>query len=231
MRTVALIPAFNEAQRVTSTVMAAFSVEGIDSVIVIDDGSSDATADLARAAGAEVLVLPANAGKGAALDAGLASAGFFDVLLLLDADLGESAAQASLLLEPLLAGAADMAIARFPRPAGKAGFGLVKGLARWGIRRLGGGFDAQAPLSGQRALTAAASRVVAPFAFGYGVEVALTVRALRAGLRVVEIETTMSHAATGRDIGGFLHRGRQFAHVLNALIRLATEKSEPTTPA
>ncbi len=118
-----------------------------------------------------------------------------------------------------------MSIAAFPRPQAKAGFGLVKGLARWGISALGGGFQATAPLSGQRAISRECFQAVRPFASGYGVEVALTVRALRRGMRVVEVETTMSHAATGRDVAGFVHRGRQFVHVSMALIRLTFERS------
>lgn len=223
MRTVALIPAYNESARVASTVRAAVALDDVGAVIVVDDASTDDTAALAGEAGATVVRLERNAGKGGALEAGMAAAGDPDIVLLLDADLGETASQADRLLEPVVAGRADMSIAGFPRPAGKAGFGLVKGLARWGIRRLGGPFDAKAPLSGQRALNRAALDACRPFESGYGVEVALTVRALRAGLRVTEVETTMAHAATGRDLAGFAHRGRQFAHVLAALARLARE--------
>jgi glycosyltransferase involved in cell wall biosynthesis len=170
-----------------------------------------------------------NAGKGAALDSGLAAiGGDADVLLLLDGDLRETASQGALLLAPVLAGEADMTVAAFPKPDGKAGLGLVKGLARAGIRLLGGraarDFRATAPLSGQRALSREALAVVTPFAFGYGVEVAITVRALRAGLRVLEVPTTMAHDATGRDAAGFAHRGRQFAHVAGALMRLALDR-------
>jgi hypothetical protein len=73
-------------------------------------------------------------------------------------------------------------------------------------------------------MTRACWERVTPFAFGYGVEVALTVRALRSGLRVLEVQTTMSHDATGRDAVGFAHRGRQFLHVARALARLALER-------
>jgi len=228
MSVTVLIPAHDEAARIGASVAAALEIPGVERVLVIDDASDDATADLAEAAGAEVLRLSTNLGKGAALDAGLervrASA---DVLLMLDGDLGASAAQGALLLEPLLSGEAAMTVAAFPRPAGKAGFGLVKGLARFGIRALGGAagrsFPATAPLSGQRAMTRECWERVTPFAFGYGVEVALTVRALRSGFAVVEVPTTMSHDATGRDTAGFAHRGRQFVHVARALMRLAVE--------
>jgi glycosyltransferase involved in cell wall biosynthesis len=225
MRTVILIPAHNEAERIGSTLDALASVPGIDEIVVVDDASTDDTARVAGTRGATVIQLEHNVGKGGALEAGAAAAGDPDVLLLLDGDLGQTASQATALLGPVLEGEADMSIARFPKPAGKAGFGLVKGLARWGIRRLGGPFDAHAPLSGQRALTRNAVAAVRPFESGYGVEVALTVRALRAGLRVVEVETTMTHAATGRNLAGFVHRGRQFIDVARALVRLTRERA------
>lgn len=223
-----LVPAHEEAARIGATVTAALGIPGVTRVLVIDDASTDATADLAAAAGAEVMRLPDNLGKGAALDAGLARVrADADVLMMLDGDLGDSAAQGALLLAPVQAGEAAMSVAAFPRPAGKAGFGLVKGLARFGIRALGGpasrSFAATAPLSGQRAMTRACWERVTPFAFGYGVEVALTVRALRSGMTVVEVPTTMTHDATGRDAAGFSHRGRQFVHVARALVRLAFE--------
>lgn len=229
MSVIALIPGFNEADRIGATVTAARSIRGVDRVLVVDDGSTDSTAEIARVAGADVLSLGRNEGKGAALDAGIAHlAGEIDVLLLLDGDLADSADQGQLLLEPVAEGRADMAIATFPRPKGKAGFGLVKGLARWGIAQMGGGFAAQAPLSGQRALSARCLASVTPFAFGYGVEVALTVRALRAGMRVIEVPTSMTHAATGRDVAGFAHRGLQLVHVARALARLALEGRTPS---
>jgi len=228
MTIVILIPAFNEEQRVAATVSSVTTLA--DKIIVIDDGSTDETKAEALHAGANVLSLETNGGKGAALDAGLTAADSdWDVLLMLDADLGDSAGQAELLLGPVLAGEADMTIASFPKPEGKAGFGLVKGAARDGINSLGDpSFDAQAPLSGQRAMTRKTVDIVTPFAFGYGVEVALTIRALRAGLTVLEVPTTMTHAATGRDVAGFTHRGKQYLHVKRALRKLAAEARNST---
>lgn len=225
MAVIALVPAHNEAGRISATVTATASVAGIDRVVVIDDGSGDDTASLARAAGAEVIALPRNRGKGAALQAGLdAIRTDADIVVLLDADLGPSAGEATALLEPIVAGDADMTIAILPTPAGSGGFGLVKGLARLGIARLADGFQARSPLSGQRALNARAMKAAARFAHGYGAEVALTIRVVRAGLRVAEVPAPMTHAATGKDVAGFLHRGRQFADVLAALARVALER-------
>jgi glycosyltransferase involved in cell wall biosynthesis len=219
-----LIPAYNEAASIEATVRASLSVPGVTRVVVVDDGSDDDTDQAAEYAGAKVVRLMGNAGKGGALEAGAMRVENADIVVLLDGDLGATASQAALLLEPLLSGEADMSIATFPPPTGKAGFGLVKRLAAWGIRKYGGDFDASAPLSGQRAMTRECMATVRPFSAGYGVEVGLTVRALRAGFRIVEVPTTMTHAATGRDLAGFVHRGRQFTHVCFALIRLAREK-------
>ena len=55
-----------------------------------------------------------------------------------------------------------------------------------------------------------------PFAPGYGMEVGMTIDAVRAGRRVVEIELDLSHRATGRTPAGFLHRARQLLDVARA---------------
>lgn len=224
MRVSALVPAHNEAGRIAETVRAALSIDGVERVLVIDDGSDDETASRAAAAGADVLRLPANVGKGGALETGAEEVRDADVILLLDADLGQTASEGALLLDAVVKGHADMAVAVFPPPAVRGGFGLVKGTARRGISWLGDRrFVSEAPLSGQRALTADCLAAVRPFAPGYGAEVALTVRALRNGCRVVEVPTTMAHAATGRDLAGFTHRGRQLADVFSTLMSLVAE--------
>lgn len=218
-----LIPAHDEAARIADTIEAARAIPGVSRVVVVDDGSEDGTDHIAELCGAKVIRMAGQAGKGGALEAGAKRIENADVVLLLDGDLGATASQGALLLAPILAGEADMTIAAFPRPEGKAGFGLVMRLAQWGITRYGGAFQATAPLSGQRALTRECLEATRPFAAGYGVEVALTVRALRSGMRLVEVPTTMGHAATGRDLKGFVHRGRQFVHVGLALMRLSAE--------
>jgi hypothetical protein len=82
------------------------------------------------------------------------------------------------------------------------------GFARWAIRRRCG-LDLKAPISGQRALRYEVLRATTPFAGGFGMEMGMTIDAARAGYRVREIELDLEHRATGRTLGGFLHRGRQ----------------------
>lgn len=211
-----VIPAFNEADLVAATIQAARRLPGVAEVIVVDDGSSDATAARAREAGARVLSSGANQGKGAALTAGVAAARG-GALLFLDADLGPTAGEAAALLGALAAGA-DMAVARFPRQQHAGGLGLVRRLAQWGIRCLTGR-HMEAPLSGQRALTRAALQAALPLAPGFGVEVGLTLDVLRAGLEVVEVETAMQHRLTGRRPADFCHRGRQLRDVAITVLR------------
>lgn len=222
-KVVAIVPAFNEEKLIGRTVAALGDIPAITEVVVVDDASGDATAELAAGAGAMVIRLPRNMGKGAALNRGVAAVQA-DIYLLLDGDLGASAQQARLLLGPVLAGEADMTVAQFPPPRRQGGFGLVKGLARSGIKWYTG-LDVKSPLSGQRAMTRPVLERVFPFASGYGVEVGLTISAARAGFRVLEVPVQMTHAETGRDLRGFMHRGKQFWHIALVLVRLAFKRN------
>jgi hypothetical protein len=152
-----------------------------------------------------VLRLPRR-GKGQALTLGEREARPGE-LLLCDADLRGD-------LRPLLGRDADVRVAAFARRQG-GGFGIAKEAARRLIR-LRSGYDAGEPLSGQRALTQRARDAVFPLAAGFGCEAAMTVDAARAGLAVEERELDLEHRATGRDLRGFLHRGRQLRDILLA---------------
>ncbi len=129
------------------------------------------------------------------------------VIVLCDGDLGESAARLGPLVEAVRQGETDLAVAAFSKRVG-GGFGLAIGFAHWAIRRRCG-LVLRAPISGQRALTAQTLAQVLPFARGFGMEIGMTIDAARAGARVGEIDLDLSHRATGRTLGGFLHRARQ----------------------
>ncbi len=210
-----VFPAHNEAARIGASVRAAKALPEVAQVIVVDDGSDDETASLAERAGAKVIRLSANLCKAEALRQGvLAAVG--DVVLTLDADLGESVAEAARLLQEVTSGRADLAIATLPKRPHRGGLGLVVGLARFGIRRLTGRLM-QAPLSGQRACRRQALLELGDLGRGWQVEVRMTIQALRRGLSVVEVETAMTHRATGRRPKDVWHRGGQFVGVAQAL--------------
>lgn len=213
-----VIPAYNEEGTIAETVRAAGSIPGVMEVIVVDDGSRDTTADRAAGAGAKVLREPRNRGKGAALRRG-ASAAAGELLLLLDADLGASAKEGARLAEAISSGAADLAVATLPRGPHKGGFGLARRLAARGIERLTGR-AVREPMSGQRALRKVDLERIGGIWDGWQAEVAMTVMALRAGLRLVEVPCDMRHNLTGRDVRAVVHRLRQYLAVRRALARL-----------
>jgi glycosyltransferase involved in cell wall biosynthesis len=206
-----VVAARNEADRVGETIAALRDAFPGAPVWVADDASTDGTAEVAMAAGARVVSRGRPHGKGgnvtAAAEAALSEAAAPALVLLCDADLGRSAAALTALVVAVRAGECDLAVAAFGRRVG-GGFGVALGFARQAIRRLCG-FDAAAPISGQRAMRAEVLRATLPFARGYGMELGMTVDAVRAGYRVREYELDLTHRATGRDLAGFLHRGRQ----------------------
>jgi hypothetical protein len=212
---VALVPAFDRVDSIADTVTALSGVARIERIVVIDDGSTDGTAAAAVAAGAEVVVLPENRGKGGAVAAGVEATPEADVYLLIDADLARTAGAADLLLDPVLAGRADLVIGALPAAGGRGGFGLVRDLAARGIAKACG-LQVRAPLSGQRAVRAHLLRDLES-ADRFGLEVAMTIDAVRAGARVLEVDVPMDHRHTGRSLRGFAHRGRQGADIVHSL--------------
>jgi glycosyltransferase involved in cell wall biosynthesis len=224
-----VIPAKDEADRIAATVAAAGEIGGVELVVVVDDGSADGTAEAAERAGAIVVRHQRNRGKAAAMETGAAAVGERDErgrprhLLFLDADLGDTAAGAAPLVGPVRDGEADMTIGVLPRQVRTdgtkaGGHGFVVRLARQGIHASTGWVPEQ-PLSGQRCLTREAYDAAVPLAAGFGVETALTIDLGRKGFRIVEVPIEVRHRATGTDVRGQLHRGKQFLHVGRALAR------------
>ena len=205
-----LVAARDEAVRIAETVKALRERFPGAEILVADDGSRDGTAAAAHAAGARVVRLPRR-GKGQALTLAEREPKP-GALLLCDADVSGD-------LAPLLDADADLAVAAFARRQG-GGFGLAKGAAR-AIVRASTGFHAKEPLSGQRLLSPAARAACFPLAAGFGCEVRCTIDAARAGLRIAEVELPLTHRATGRDVAGFAHRGRQLLDLLLAAGPLA----------
>jgi glycosyltransferase involved in cell wall biosynthesis len=217
-RRAAIVAARNEADSVGATFGAlAAALPGVE-LWLADDASDDGTAERGMAAGATVVGRGRPHGKGAnvtaAAEAMLSAGPEPEVVLLCDADLGDSAASLARLVEAVEAGECDLAVAAFAQRIG-GGFGVALGFARWAIRRLCGARPS-APISGQRAMTGGLLRELIPFADGFGMEIGMTVDAVRAGKRVGEYELDLRHRATGRTLGGFAHRAvqlRDFARV------------------
>jgi glycosyltransferase involved in cell wall biosynthesis len=212
--TIVILTARDEADRLVLTLDALSRAFPGAAVVVGDDGSEDATAELARSAGAEVVSGGRTIGKGGtatlAARRALELGGPETVYLLCDGDLGDSAMRLDA-LERAVHDGADLAVAAFATRAG-GGFGFAVGFAGWAIRRRTG-LELRAPISGQRALTS-----VLPFAPRFGMEIGMTIDAVRAGLGVVEVELDLRHRATGRDWRGFAHRARQLGDFVRVYV-------------
>lgn len=201
-----LIPAFEEASNVGRVVRVALNTR-LGPVLVVDDGSEDGTADAAEAAGAKVLRLPENLGKGGALAAGAAEL-TEDVLVLLDADLvGLIPDQLHDLVRPVVSGDADMTRGSFTR-------------GRW---RTTAAQKIAPQLSGQRAVLRSKLLSVPGLAESrYGVEVAITRAAKERSWRLVEVELPgVSQVMKEEKLGkwfGFMARLKMYRDVLLTLV-------------
>ena len=171
-RVSAIIPAYNEAQNVASVLRVLKEVPEIYEIIVVDDGSFDNTADVARQNGAIVLSLPENQGKGGAMKAG-ASIARGDVVLFLDADLvGLTVEHVRELVVPVLMGDSEATVGIFE--GGRASTDWAQAVAPF--------------LSGQRALR---RQLLVGFEHidmsGYGVELQLHRQLKRMGIQPREV--------------------------------------------
>jgi glycosyltransferase involved in cell wall biosynthesis len=201
-----LIPAFDE-QATIATVVTTALASGLGPVVVIDDGSRDATASAAASAGAGVVRLAVNRGKGGALAAG-ASTVTQEFVVLLDADLvGLAAEHVVALAKPVLTGAADMTR------------GVFKG-GRWSTT-LAQRITPQ--LNGQRCLRRSALLSVPGLEESrYGVEVAITRHGIDAGWRLVEVPLwgvtqVMKEEKRGL-LKGLLVRATMYLQIIRSLV-------------
>jgi glycosyltransferase involved in cell wall biosynthesis len=191
MRAVALIPAFNEARTIRAVVEGVRAA--VDRVIVVDDGSTDGTADRAREGGAEIAAHTANLGKGLAVRTGLARVfeGAFTHVLLLDGDLQHLPEEASSLLAEAAATGADVVIGerRFER--------LRMPASRYHTNRIGSrllswfvGTPVHDTQCGFRVFRVDALRRLQLRATGYEIETEMLVKVRRRGGRLAAVPIT-----------------------------------------
>lgn len=201
-RPLAIIPAFNESESIERTLSSLRECVDVD-VVVIDDGSSDGTADIARASGVPVLELPFNLGIGGALRTGFVYAvrNGYSTGFQFDADGQHDPREVERLLEPLSRGADMVVGSRFAGIEPGYSVGGARRLAmkslRWLVRQILGQ-DFTDTSSGFRSFN---RRMLEHFAREYPDEYMESVEALliakRAGFSVVEIPTKMAGRTGG----------------------------------
>lgn len=135
-----------------------------------------------------------------------------DIIGFLDGDLGSSASEVEKLIIPIINDECDVTIAKFPPAKKKGGLGFVKNLAKNSVYEMTG-VELTSTLSGQRIFKKEVLEIFDEIPFGYGVEVGMTIDILKNNFKIKEILVNMTHSETGRDLKGFIHRGKQFYHI------------------
>ncbi len=208
-----LIPAYNEAARLGRVVETALSAK-LGPVLVVDDGSTDATAAVAKEAGAQVLRLPHNLGKGGAVFEG-AKRLQTDVVVMIDADLtGLAETHLYALAEPVLEGDVEM----------------TRGIFVGGRWRTTTAQRIAPQLNGQRGVVREQLLEVTGLKGSrYGVEIAITKHAKRSRWRTVDIampgvSQIMKEEKRGV-VPGFIVRLRMYREILGTWFRSLTREN------
>lgn len=194
-----IIPALNEAGNIYSLVQEVLAVASVQ-VIVVDNGSTDATAQEARTAGAQV-VHEARQGYGYACAAGVAAAKKADILVFLDGDYSSLPGELPIVLAPILSGEADLVLGSRYRghiapgampPHQRFGNWLVARLMNWlyglSLTDLGPYRAIRRPLLEQLDMR--------EMTFGWPTE--MLTKAARHGARLVEVPVSFRNRRAGR---------------------------------
>ena len=215
-----IIPAYNEENKIKNTLESITDIDEINEILVIDDGSSDKTSEIAKSIHnkkIKVFTLEKNMGKGYALNYGLKIAmKNSSIIGFLDGDLGRTSSEVKKLIIPILNNEVDVTIAKFPPATKKGGLGFVKRLAKESVLEMTGK-ELDSTLSGQRIFKKEVLEKFKEIPYGYGVEVGMTIDILKYGYTIKEVLVNMTHSETGRNLAGFIHRGKQFYHIKKVL--------------
>ncbi len=204
-RITVIIPALNESASI-SHVIRDIPQSMVSEIIVVDNGSIDGTADIARQAGARV-VYESHRGYGAACLAGIASAEKPDIIVFLDGDYSDYPDELSLLAEPIINDEADLVIGS--RMAGANVRRVLLPQAYWGNRlatfllRLLYGFKFT-DLGPFRAIRAQSLKALGMCDRDFGWTIEMQIKAVRQGLRIQEMPVRYRHRIGTSKISGTL---------------------------
>ncbi|MDP3066654.1 MAG: glycosyltransferase [Methanobacteriaceae archaeon] len=178
-----IIPAFNEHETVGEVVKVVASLKYVNEIIVVDDGSTDFTAEVAREAGATVISHVKNRGKGAAIKTGFSNSKG-DVAVFLDADIQNLTTQkVEKIIKPILIGEADVTKTKFKREGGRVTELTAKPLLNFFFPEI----KFEQPLSGQFAARRSFLKNI-KLEDDYGVDVGIVLDADVRGMRIKEVD-------------------------------------------
>ena len=211
-----VIPAYLEAEAIGTIVRE--TAEAGYSVVVVDDGSTDATATVARRAGAHVVIHPVNLGQGAALQTGIEYALRRDAsfIVTFDADGQHQVADIDAMLAPLVEGRADFALgSRFlGHVIGAPASRLMLLRIATAFTRLTSGLDLTDVHNGLRAMTRRGSRQIwlRQNRMAHASEILDQIAA--SGLPYIEVPVTVHYSSYS------LAKGQRMTNVINILVDL-----------
>ena len=212
MRTLIIIPAYNEELTIGSVVALA---RKYGDVLVVDDGSSDRTSEIAQKAGAVLIRHDSNRGKGAALGTGFeyALSKNYDVVVTLDGDGQHNPDEIPLILEPIVRGEADLVIGSRYLNGSRKKIPLYRRIGLWVLNK-GTQMAAEVNVdsqSGFRAITRRALRTLNLNSTDYSIETDMVVKARDAGIRIAEVPINVRYDVPKR------HKKNPLSHGLGVL--------------
>ncbi|AZT90808.1 glycosyltransferase family 2 protein [Caldicellulosiruptor changbaiensis] len=218
-KVVCLIPAYNEEKRIGSVIEVVKKCKLVDEIYVIDDGSEDKTAEVAKEKGAHVLKLYQNMGKSYAIFYGVENTQS-DIVLMLDADLiNLKVEDVQNLILPVLEDKADMTIGIFSE--GRFSTDLAQKISPF--------------LSGQRSIKRWVFDKILESRkdikdLGYAIEIILTEYAKKLNLRVLTVELPhVSHVMKEEKLGffkGAQHRMKMYREIIKGYVNLKKSRDE-----
>lgn len=195
---VAIIPAYNEEKALADVIGKTF--EHVDEVIVVDDGSSDKTSEVAIEAGARVIKHSVNLGKGEALKSGFKAVGDDSIIITIDGDGQHNPSEIPDLVRPIIEDGADLVNgSRYMNgpeentPAYRRVGQKVLDIAT----NISAGTKVTDSQSGFRAFSPKSKNVFRFKDTGFGIESEMLVDAAEAGLKIVEVPITVRYDLDG----------------------------------
>jgi glycosyltransferase involved in cell wall biosynthesis len=212
----AILPAYNEEVSIGSIILT--TRKYADSIIVIDDGSTDNTVEIAELAGAEVIRHSSNQGKGAALKTGFKAAKGSDIVVTIDSDGQHNPEEIPKLITPIINGEADIVNgSRYIGGNGKdtPAYRRIGQTVLDKATNLNSGLDVSDSQSGYRAF---ARHTIPVFRFScidFGIESEMLMDAANAGLRVKEVEISVRYDVDGSTKNPVSHGVGVLMRILN----------------
>ncbi len=198
VKSVAIIPAYNEEVALGSIILR--TLQYVDEVIIVNDGSDDKTVEVARLAGAEIINHATNLGKGEALKSGFSAIGDADVVVTIDGDGQHNPDEIPSLIKPIIEDGADLVNgSRYMNgpEENTPAYRRVGQQVLDNATNISAGIKVTDSQSGFRAFSPAACKVFRFYDTGFGIESEMLVDVAEAGLKIVEVPITVRYDVDG----------------------------------